>query len=321
MDIHPKFSTWLSLAKITPPDETIRKWWTALDGFVPNRDDVVTLVGRARQLKPNLVGDTRFLPAIQQQDAAFLPTHLVGLAVLAAIKLHVMIEEDDTLLADFTTLLTASAFPISEKQPAYLTDLAVLAESKFPGWSRNRADWSLVQEASEPTIKPDDLRRVVAVSAEETNILWWLFGGRSRDLDIPFADVSADAIALCAAKELADLTTLLPGPAALKAIADRAIQHGRAKCIGPVVLAQSIRSLPDDWKSAFVTQWAGYPFRQHCRIANAINGHGRTTATKWPGDFATLTGLPKDYKLPAATLANLFYRECLVPRAWQQAES
>jgi hypothetical protein len=319
MDIHPKFSHWLSLAKITPGDETIRKWWAALDGFTPDRNDVVTLVGRAGQLDPKTIKDTRFLPAIQQADAAFLPTHKMGLAVLAATKLHVMIEKDDTLLDDFAKLLTAVAFPAFEKQPAFLDDLSALAESKFSDWSRDRAEWSLVQATYVLEPKLDDLRRVVAVSAEETNMLWWLFGGRSRDLDVLFSEVSADSIGLLAAKELADLTTLLPGPPSIKAIADRAIQQGRPKFVGPLLLAQSIRSLPDTWKTAFGTNWAARPYLPLCRVAHAISDCTNITAAKWPGVFADLTGWSKDHKLPAATLANLFYRECLVPRAWQHA--
>lgn len=318
MDIHPKFSHWLSLAKITPADETIRKWWAALDAFTPDRNDVVTLVGRARQLDPKTINDTRFLPAIQQADAAFLPTQKMGLAVLAATKLHVMIEKDDTLLDDLAKLLTAVAFPSFERHPAFLKDLSDLAESKFPDWSRGRADWSLVQATYVPEVDTDELRCVVAVSAEETNMLWWLIGERSRDFEVPFAEISADSIGLLVAKELADLTTLLPGPPAIKAIADRAIQQGRPRAIGPVVLAQAIRSLPDNWKTAFGTNRATQPFLPHCRITHAICGYANATATKWPGTFAGLTGWPEKHKLPVTTLANLFYRECLVSRAWQQ---
>lgn len=321
MEIHPKFSHWLSLAKISPPDETIRKWWTALDGFNPTREDLVKLVSHARLFDAKATVDSRFLRTIQQVDAAFLGTHKMALAVLATIKLHVVIEADDLPIANLATLLVAVAFPACETQPPFRKDLSVLAESVIDAWSHNRADWSLVQSPTNPECELDDLRRVVAVSAEETNILWWLFGEESRDLGASFASLPAQALGLISAKELADLTTLLPGPVGIKAFLAHVLKRGSLKATEKTLVAQSVKALPKQWKDSFGTQWELVPARMHCRVANAITGSASVSSAKWPSTFAALTGWPQEHKIAAVTLANLFYRECLVMRAWRQAGS
>ena len=50
------------------------------------------------------------------------------------------------------------------------------------------------------------------IQDEELQILWWLFGGRSKTLDRPFADVPADAQPIVLASEVADATQFIPGP-------------------------------------------------------------------------------------------------------------
>lgn len=60
---------------------------------------------------------------------------------------------------------------------------------------------------------------------EESNIVWWIFGERSRINGERFSDLDPALCALLAGKELADLVKLLPGPIAAPAYLDRVIRN------------------------------------------------------------------------------------------------
>src|SRR5208337_882121 len=51
-----------------------------------------------------------------------------------------------------------------------------------------------------------------AMRQEESDVLWWLFAERSRDLSTPLSSLKWPAVTLVAAKEMADLTLAIPGP-------------------------------------------------------------------------------------------------------------
>jgi len=308
MDMHPKFATWLAAANITPNDEILRKWWAGLDSFQASSADVVSLAQLANGADTATVGASPFYITLQKQDAALLPTHKLAVAVLAIAKLHVIVEQDFAL-GEFAALLSAVNFPSFEKQPAYRTDLAALAEKTLADSSRARANLDAVVKQLEENTKAEEgnLERVLAVTAEETNILWWIFGGRSRDTHEAFGEVADEVIPFVAAKELADLTTLLPGHVAICAFADRVNQTGRAKVPQSVAVSAAIKKLPATFITGLSQRWGAHACLPLCRITREITGQP--------------SGWSKNHKLRTTDLSVLFYRECLVPRAWQKASS
>jgi hypothetical protein len=64
---------------------------------------------------------------------------------------------------------------------------------------------------------------MVSSLSEETNILWWLFGGRSTLLDLPFAEIPVGVRSVVLAVELADLSHTPCPPVSLSALLSRAI--------------------------------------------------------------------------------------------------
>ncbi len=308
MDLHPKFATWLAAANITPNDETLRKWWAGLEAFQATAPDVVSLVQLAHGTDAATVGASRFHATLQKQDASLLPKQKLAVAALAAAKLNVIVEQDSTL-GEFAAMLSAVNFPSFETQPAYRTDLAALAEKTLADSSRARADLDAVvkQLEGDTQAEASNLERVLAVTAEETNILWWIFGGRSRDTNTPFGEIADEAIPFVAAKELADLTTLLPGHVAIGAFADRVSQTGRTKAPQTVAVSAAIKKLSTAFITGLAQRWGGHACLPLCRLTREITGQP--------------SGWGKGHKLRTTDLSVLFYRECLLPRAWQKASS
>jgi hypothetical protein len=88
----------------------------------------------------------------------------------------------------------------------------------------------------------------IAIQDEELQLLWWLFGGRSKTLDRPFADVPADAQPIVLAAEVADATQFMPGPASVKPILSRAGLKERKK----TSVTAAINACQGDFLRSFV---------------------------------------------------------------------
>jgi hypothetical protein len=82
---------------------------------------------------------------------------------------------------------------------------------------------SLAEQASQM------LERADAVLLEESNVVWWVFGGQSRDVGVRFATLQPGFAAVLAGKELAEITRV-PGPKAAPAYLDKQLgEHHKKK--------------------------------------------------------------------------------------------
>src|SRR5205085_2233156 len=86
-----------------------------------------------------------------------------------------------------------------------------------------------------------------AMRQEESNVLWWLYGAQSRDLEVPFVTLKS-AASIVLGKELADLAGTLPGPYAARAFLDKAVRE--AGFSNEVTLSDSVNSCLQDWRSS-----------------------------------------------------------------------
>lgn len=144
---------------------------------------------------------------------------------------------------------------------------------------------------------------------EELQMLWWLIGERSEDLACSFDDLADAARPLVLAKELASHTLLPPGPPTVRALLSRAKLAGKGK----VALVDAVAAAPFEWLKLHVAPQAASPVTQplHFAIARQLEtGPGKA----WVAGWAAATDLPQDVALPHLTLAELFYRECLLTR-------
>lgn len=145
---------------------------------------------------------------------------------------------------------------------------------------------------------------------EELQMLWWLLGGRSEDLDIAFDALSGDKQALTLAKELAAHTTLLPGPSSVPSLLAKAGLKARGK----VGVATAVNACDPDWLRPLVDGLQISPVVHpiHFGIERQIEvGSG----TDWVANWAAVTGLKADIAFAPLTLGELFYRERLLLQA------
>jgi GTPase-associated system helical domain len=147
----------------------------------------------------------------------------------------------------------------------------------------------------------------VQVADEELQMLWWLIGERSLDLDVPFNKVAVASQPLIFARELADRTARAPGPIAIGALFARA----GLKAQGEASFVDAVNSVSDEWAAKAVNSFDASPVTSPIHFAlekRVETGPGGA----WVASWAAVTELEQNYGTTPATLAKLFYRERLL---------
>lgn len=168
-----------------------------------------------------------------------------------------------------------------------------------------------IQQLSRQLINvTNSFARTLRQQDEELQMLWWLTGGRSEDLDVPFDSVKGDKQALILAKELADHTTVLPGPASIPALLSKAGLNSQGK----VAVVDAIAACEQSWLTRLIDNIEPSPIVHpiHFGITRQLEvGQGMDWVANWAG----VTCLKPDLELPPVALGTLFYRERLLLKA------
>jgi hypothetical protein len=155
----------------------------------------------------------------------------------------------------------------------------------------------------------DKMSSYMRVVDEELQMLWWLIGERSLDLDLPFEKVDGAMQPLIFARELATRTVSSPGPVAIGALLARSGLKTRNK----LSVAVAANTVPADWAAKTVSDLVASPVTTpiHFALDKRVEA-GAPDA--WSAHWAALCGLAADAGLAPIRLAELFYRERLFLR-------
>jgi hypothetical protein len=147
---------------------------------------------------------------------------------------------------------------------------------------------------------------------EELDILWWLHGSYSEDLQQDFSEVSPALRPLGIARELAQLTKVLPGPISVPALLTRASVAGAPK----QTIVAAVQSMPESWLDAALKEI------KHENISPAVTpilfalqrrqelegGDG------WGTPWSKLSSLDEAAELEPLRFAEAAYREFVFAR-------
>ena len=149
------------------------------------------------------------------------------------------------------------------------------------------------------------LHKQISLDEEELQMLWWLLGGFSRQLEKAFMEIDSSVRPLALAFELGEMTAVSPGPASIRAMLSRAgVGNEKLK------LADVTNAVDIGWAKSVSGSKLVSPVSTPIHFAleqRAELGSDDTWQSGWSG----LTGLSVDVALPAVKLAELFYREHL----------
>lgn len=155
----------------------------------------------------------------------------------------------------------------------------------------------------------NDLTRILRVQDEELQMLWWLTGRRSFDLDCTFDAVPVEARPLIFAKELSDSTEFLPGPASLKGL----LSHAGLKDCTKVALPHVISAAEVTWLRTCMPEYEPSPVSMpiHYGIKRQLE---TGVGDAWIAGWAAAVGVDKNFAVSPLMLGLLFYCERLLIR-------
>jgi hypothetical protein len=192
-------------------------------------------------------------------------------------------------------------------------DEASMQAGKWEAWSeafvglRTSAEEAVQDLAQRQNVALAAINKHASIADEELQMLWWLIGGASIDLGIPFDKVDTSSQPLIFAKELADVTVSAPGPISINSLLSRAGLKGRSK----LLIVAAVNSVDLDWAKAVVTDVHVSPATTP--IHYALDKRVETNSTEaWTAAWTAVSGLPADLGVSPIKLAELFYRERLL---------
>ncbi len=155
---------------------------------------------------------------------------------------------------------------------------------------------------------------------EETNILWWLAGGCSKDLDKPWSALK-DAAPLIAAWELADLTDVALGPQDAGALLDRALPKAKGNKNKEQALHVYVNAVPDEWAKACAAKLDAQAL-DLAPLSLALSKRVEGNSTTWQSFFDAISGgLKAGTTLAPERVARLAYIEAMLFRTLTKVES
>lgn len=243
------------------------------------------------------------------------PNLPMDLADIASMQLR-KLSETNSRRPDFSHYLDMTVSPLSldnatQQFRAAPTPDGFAAAMKTTGEATTNALKVLLrnqQRALDATVK------TMAMQDEELQMLWWLIGGRSWDLDCPFEKVNVETRTLVMAKELADKTNIHPGPASIKGLLSRASVGDAKMSIQIAIMATESDATTIRWLTSLLDDIGDeepssitLPF--HLAIKRQMEaGSGDSWVAAWSG----AAGIPADFTCSQLQLAEHFYRERLL---------
>jgi hypothetical protein len=151
---------------------------------------------------------------------------------------------------------------------------------------------------------------------EETQVLWWLFGGWSEDAGGPFGKIKLPGGGLLLGAEFAKMTRFVPAHPQTEAILGRAV----VQCAGsnePAPLCDVVSSTDLNWRRKLISLVG--PEDVLTPVLCAITRSAESQGDHWHEAFQTVTGVsPKLSASPAEWAARLC-TEILLRRALANA--
>jgi len=159
----------------------------------------------------------------------------------------------------------------------------------------------------------DGLGKLLQFQQEETNVLWWLFGGNSRDLKRPISNLGLPAASIITGKELSDLTEVLPGPISAEAFLDKMLSASRPKRHKSTTIQEAVNMSPRDWRIQIASKTDITIVEDFCPILFAVKKSIETIGDEdWLPAFKTATSIDLKAEIDPLRLSMQMYQENLL---------
>lgn len=163
----------------------------------------------------------------------------------------------------------------------------------------------------------DDAAHNLRRGDEETDILWWVEGGCSRDTNQPWSALK-DGAAIIAGTELADLTDVALGPRNATALLERVLSASMSEA-KKAPLDEYVNALPKEWTQEHGTK-ADHRTLDLAPLTFAISLRSKSDMSSWQEYFSSSTGMKASTQLTASRIAHQAYVEAILLRTLANAD-
>jgi len=149
---------------------------------------------------------------------------------------------------------------------------------------------------------------------EETDVLWWLFGGCSLDSTLGFSDMSTGEACFLGARDLSKLTNLLPGPVAARAFLKKMLDSTKSGSSVKLTLKEGVDEFyqrSTNWKVPATTDAVA----DCCPMLFGLHKCVESGGGAWTDAFHHQTGINAGAEMDAVALASQIYHELLFLRS------
>ena len=164
-------------------------------------------------------------------------------------------------------------------------------------------DWLTSQNRS--------IRRALEIQKEENDILWWLTGASSNDLQQQFSNFDRTFAAVIAGKELADHVTRRPGPLGASSILGRMILNSTGDT-GAVSLRAVVTKIPMDWRKQLVPGINNFALDYCPLLASIWHSVELDDDPNWVTPFSKRFSYSTEQEISQSVLAYQMYREWML---------
>lgn len=287
--MNKNFNDWYIEACINPSEDQLKKRWAGIEQLSDNvtANDIINLVKLFYNIPVSETFKNTFAETFIEFDMTFSRKHERELAILAGATLAQVSNTNGDFYSFAELLVCAVSF--GNRTPAVndiymkireiqLNDMIATREgkkdtNKSTPLSNSKALLKSIEnpdipwgaEISKAMVKYvqsvdaiiDNLQKAVSaievskqIYYEDSQLLWWLTAGWSRDLNCPYKTIDGQRACLIVGKEAAELVTIFPGPYAIEGVLSRMIENCK-KNNTSLNFIDVISAVDSEWKMQY----------------------------------------------------------------------
>lgn len=311
--MHPQFGEWYQAVSLPQNGDTLKIRWAAADSFSITQTSAAQLAQVAFGNLSNEEFEIAFRDHMRAADASFrMKNNEAELSLLACAALVSLFRNpsdlpDEALTAAFA--IKSASLSGLRSNKCLVADLLIEADKYLRKVTADRHNQPALDAATTPAEALPHIKTALALVSEEAQILWWLFGGVSRDTNEPFNTYTSKVLPFIAAQEISDLTTLYPAPVAIWGILNRAVSHAKDSAqVKKITITDAIAAAPEEFGSGLdLSRVDEFPDLTplFSSIINYKNG-----GSDWEQRVLKALGLKKGASVSPTELAMHAFWEC-----------
>jgi hypothetical protein len=284
--MNKNFNDWYLEAGITLRDDQVKSRWAGLEKFYKSVtvDNIINLVKLFYNMPVDQNFKDTFAEAFIEFDSAFSRKNERELSILAGSILVHIAETNGNLDSFVELLVRAAAFGKRKAvlkgiylaiEQVFFNDMMKIREmdtndENFPqiqsssfaksletsgnGWTPDVAKVAIkyAKDIQEGFVKLTDafceMRYANEVFFEDSQLLWWLTAGWSKDLNCAYTSTNIQNVCLIIGKEAAELVKKFPGPYSIRGVLNRTVEDCKKASTIELDFAEVISVVDNAWK-------------------------------------------------------------------------